>query len=42
MSDEGSTYAYYVWDNKAKGNGSHMYVDAVRLSETSQNKFWRN
>ena len=40
MSDEGSTYAF--WDDKAKGNGSHMYVDGVGLSETSQNKFWRN
>ena len=25
-----------------KGNGSHMYVDAMRLSETSPDKFWRN
>ena len=40
--DEGSTYAYQVWDEKAKGNGFHMYVGAVRPSETSPNKFWRD
>ena len=35
-------YMHSNFGMKADGNGSHMYVGAMRLSETSPNKFWRN
>ena len=31
-----------VWAQKVKRNESYLYADAVRLSKTSPNKFWRN
>jgi hypothetical protein len=33
----------FVWVQKVKGKEYYyVYVDAVRLSETSPNKFWRD
>jgi len=44
MTRERKPMSKFVWSQKAKGNESDMYiyVDAVRLSETSPNKFSRN